>query len=104
MAKVTTEPNRSAADAHLEMITALRAKRPETKRMEIPSTESQEGNSFFVSVNGRRFLVPYDTPVDLPYEVAKVIEESRASDKAVTARRRKLAGQLNDTARKLLQI
>lgn len=78
-------------EQYMQMLTELRAKRPDMVRIEVPSTDSREGNSFYVAVNGRRMLIPYDTPVDVPYEIARSIELSRKSDKAYENRRRKMA-------------
>lgn len=87
----TVVVEKTAAEKYQEMVAALRANRPATKHIEIPSTDSQEGNSMFVAVNGRRMLIPFDQPVDVPYEIAKVIENSRKADRAALDNRRRMA-------------
>lgn len=83
-------------EAYMEMVRELRANRPATVKIEVRSEGGDDVLAQYAAVNGVRMLIPKDTQVEVPYEIAQVLRESRLQDLASTMRRRKLADDMNN--------
>ena len=63
----------------------LRSRRPQTVAILLPVDRSKPG-SLLVSVNGERYAIERGKPVEVPWAVAQVIEQSAAADAKVQER------------------
>lgn len=76
------------------------AKKPETKKpktmtIKIPLTRT-ETEDVFVRVNGKRYQIKRGVAVEVPWNVAKVLERSEKMTSIAIAYEQKAAEQLNE--------
>ena len=71
------------------------AKKPKTVTIKLPLTRT-ESEDVYVSVNGKRYQIKRGVAVDVPWNVAKVLERSEKMTSIAIEYERQVAAQLDE--------
>lgn len=71
------------------------AKKPKTVTIKLPLTRTEK-DDVYVNVNGKRYQIKRGVAVDVPWNVAKVIERSEKMTSIAIEYERKISDQLEE--------
>ena len=71
------------------------AKKPKTVTIKLPLTRTEK-DDVYVNVNGKRYQIKRGIAVDVPWNVAKVIERSEKMTSIAIEYERKISDQLEE--------
>lgn len=71
------------------------AKKPKTVTIKLPLTRTEK-DDVYVNVNGKRYQIKRGVAVDVPWNVAKVIERSEKMTSIAIEYERKISDQLDE--------
>lgn len=71
------------------------AKKPKTVTIKLPLTRTEK-DDVYVNVNGKRYQIKRGIAVDVPWNVAKVIERSEKMTSIAIEYERKISDQLDE--------